>query len=128
MAFPTSKTLKEFYTGDIVHTEISSDWGYHLQMWDAYENGAALVVANLTSLQTSIRTNAIKGQSKFTVTLDLTYQVANLKLNGAHLKSFMAGMQAALQAQAIYPYEYTLTLNIADSSSTKMDIAFAFGA
>ena len=127
MAFPTFKTLKEFYTGDIDETEDSAHWGYHLQMWDSYENGAALVTTNLTLLQTSIRNCALQGKMAFTISLPVSYQVSNLKLKGPHLLSFQAGVYAALQAQAIYDYEVTASLNTCDSSNVTIDLLFDFG-
>lgn len=127
MAFPTSKTLKEYYIGDVDHTETSSNWGYTLAMWDAYENGAALITTNLASLQTSIRNAALQGKMVFTVSLEVSYQLANLKLKGPHYLSFVAGIYAALQAQAIYDYEVTAALNTCDSSATKIDLLFDFG-
>jgi hypothetical protein len=127
MAFPTFKTLKEYYTGDLDHSETSSNWGYHLQMWDSYENGAALITSNLSTLQTSIRAAALQGKMTFTISLDVSYQVANLKLKGPHYLSFVAGIYSALQAQAIYDYEVTAALNTCDSSATKIDLLFDFG-
>lgn len=126
MAFPTSKTLKEYYVGDVDHTETSSNWGYTLQMWDCYENGVAWVSSNLSSLQTDIRNNAIMGKQKFTISYTVSYQVANLKLLGPHFESFIAGVQAGLQDQAIYPYEYEASLNTTDSNTTKIDLKFDF--
>lgn len=127
MAFPNFKTLKEYYTGDLDHTETSANWGYHLQMWDAYENGAALITANLASIQTSIRSAALQGKMQFTIPLEVSYQVGNLKLKGPHYLSFVAGIYSALQAQAIYDYEVTAALNTCDSSSTQINLAFDFG-
>lgn len=127
MAFPTFKTLKEFYTGEIDHTETSANWGYHLQMWDSYENGVALVTANLSSLQTQIRAAALQGKMVFTISMEVSYQISNLKLKGPHYLSFVAGVYAGLQAQAIYDYEVTATLNTCDSSATKLDLVFDFG-
>lgn len=127
MAFPTSKTLKEYYTGDLDHSETSSTWGYHLQMWDAYENGALLITSNLASLQASIRAAALQGKMIFTISMDVSYQIANLKLKGPLYLSFVAGVYSALQAQAIYDYEVVIALNTCDSSATKLDMKFDFG-
>lgn len=126
MSYPTSKTLKEYFTGDIVHTENSTQWGYHLQMWDALENGESLITSNLATLQTSLRSNAVSGKSSFTISLETSYQVNNLKLKGPHFKSYSAGIKKALAEQGIYDYEVTVTLNTADSSVTKVDLAFNF--
>ena len=100
--------------------------GLTQKLADARDAGAQYVADNLASLSTALKDNAAKGLSKFTVTLPVTFQPANLRLQGLIFKSFVAGVVQALGDEDVYDYEVEVKLNTTDQVETKLDFLFDF--
>jgi len=100
--------------------------GFNTKMNDAFVAGQSFVTASLAALTTSLQTNAAKGLKTFTVTLETSFEPANLRLNGIHQQSYFAGIKHQLGTEEIYDYEITLVLNVSDQTTTSVDFNFAF--
>ena len=104
--------------------------GLHQKEADAFSAGVTFVtVTNLAAISTALVSAAAAGNTKFTVTLTTSYNPSILRGNKGNnliLKSYLAGIQKGLADQAIYDFECTPSLNIADSVDTKIDLAFDF--
>jgi hypothetical protein len=100
--------------------------GFTQQMADVFAQGGSFVVSNSTALAAALQTAASKGQKRFTVTLETNFEPANLRLNGLHLQTYLAGIQAALASEDVYNYEVTLALNTSLQTTTSIDFNFSF--
>lgn len=100
--------------------------GFTQQMADVFDQGKSFVAANMSALTSALQLAASKGQKKFVVTVETTFEPANLRLNGLHLQTYLAGIQAALADQDIYNYEVTLALNTSLTTTTSIDFNFSF--
>lgn len=100
--------------------------GFTQQMADVFAQGELFVASNSVSLAAALQTAASKGQKKFTVTIETTFEPANLRLNGLHLQTYLAGIQAALASEDVYNYEVTLALNTSLQTTTSIDFNFSF--
>lgn len=100
--------------------------GFTQQMADVFAQGKSFVVSNSATLTSALQTAASKGQRKFTVTIETTFEPANLRLNGLHLQTYLAGIQAALADEDVYNYEVSLALNTSLTTTTSIDFTFSF--
>ena len=100
--------------------------GFTQQMADVFAQGKAFVSAHSGVLTTALQTAASKGQKKFVVTIETTFEPANLRLNGLHLQTYLAGIQAALSDEEVYSYEVSLALNTSLQTTTSIDFIFSF--
>ena len=100
--------------------------GFTRQMADVFAQGEALVALNSVVLVAALQSAASKGQKKFTVTVETSFEPANLRLNGLHLQTYLAGIQAALASEEVYNYEVSLALNTSQQTSTSIDFNFSF--
>jgi DsbC/DsbD-like thiol-disulfide interchange protein len=100
--------------------------GFTQQMADVFAQGELFVSSNSVALASALQTAASKGQKKFTVTIETTFEPANLRLNGLHLQTYLAGIQAALASEDVYNYEVTLALNTSLQTTTSIDFNFSF--
>ena len=88
--------------------------------------GRQWVVDNNASISQQLKDNAAKGGVKFTITLPVTFEPGNLRLQGLHWKSFRAGVLEQLGAEDVYNYEVDPQLNTSDTVSTSIDLKFDF--
>jgi endo-1,4-beta-mannosidase len=100
--------------------------GFNEQMNDVFDQGEAFVTTNLATLTTELQSAAAKGLKTFKVTIVTAFEPQNLRLKGFHMKSYLAGIQSAMSAEDIYPYEVALSLNTEDTMETKIDFNFTF--
>lgn len=100
--------------------------GFTQKMMDVFSAGKAFVVASSTVLTNALQTAASKGQRKFTVSIETTFEPANLRLNGLHLSTYIAGIKAGLADEDIYEYEVTVVLNTSLTTTTSIDFNFSF--
>lgn len=100
--------------------------GFNEQMNDVFDQGVAFVAASMTTLQSELQSAASKGLKTFKVTIATSFEPQNLRLKGFHLKSYLAGITAALAEEDVYSYERTPTLNTEDTMETKIDFNFTF--
>ena len=100
--------------------------GFTQQMADVFAQGEAFVAANLTTLTNALQSAASKGQKKFLVTIETIFEPANLRLNGLHLQTYLAGIKAALASEDVYEYEVSLSLNTSLTTTTSIDFSFSF--
>ena len=100
--------------------------GFTQQMADVFAQGKAFVAANSGALTSALQLAASKGQKKFTVTIETSFEPANLRLNGLHLQTYLAGIESALSDEDIYNYEVTLALNTSLTTTTSIDFIFSF--
>ena len=109
-------TLREDYSGALdTALEAARLAGYtQVTSGSAATISAALIVA------------AGKGQKTFTVTVVLSYDPADLRLEGPKWDAFKSGVSQGLGAGDIMVNEYTIKLNTDDSVSTSMDLDFTF--
>jgi hypothetical protein len=100
----------------------------------AFDAGEALVgtipgEGQYTAIQSGLQSNAALGNTKFTVTVTVTYNPAALRGNKGDnliLKAFLAGVSSGLGASGIFNYECTPTLNTTDTVNTYIDLNFTF--
>ena len=117
-------SLREDYSGDCTG-------GFHNDMATVHQAGVDFVGtegspgAAYSALSTGLADAATKGLDSFTITVSVTFEPDNLKLNGKHQQTFFAGIEDALSAEGIYPFYVTLALNTADSLDTKVDFNFS---
>ena len=100
--------------------------GFIEQMNDVFDQGDAFVTASMSQLTSELQTAAAKGLRTFKVSLVTSFEPQNLRLKGFHMKSYLAGIQAGLAVEDIYPYECALSLNTDDTMETKIDFNFTF--
>lgn len=104
--------------------------GLHQKEIDAFNAGVTFInVTNLATISAEMVTAAGAGKTAFVVTLVTSYVPNTLRGNkGNNLiaKSYLAGIRKALSDQAVYEYECTPELNIADPLSVKIDLNFNF--
>jgi hypothetical protein len=100
--------------------------GFTQQMADVFDQGKAFVAANAGALTAALQLAASKGQKKFIVTLETSFEPANLRLNGLHLQTYLAGISTALADEDVYNYEVTLSLNTSVTTTTSIDFSFSF--
>ena len=100
-----------------------------LQQCDtAFVSGQSFITSNLTAISDDLKSQASQGITKFTLTYTTTYNPSILRGNKANnliLKSYLAGIQDGLASQAIYDFEVTPSLNVADSVITGIDVNYA---
>lgn len=100
--------------------------GFNQQMDDVFDQGVAFVTQNLTALTADLQTAASQGKKSFTLTYVTVFEPQSLRLKGFHLKCYLAGIQAAMSEQDVYPHECALALNTSDTMETKIDFIFSF--
>jgi hypothetical protein len=103
--------------------------GLLMQCDAAFAAGQAFVVSNQTAISNDLKAQAAQGLTKFTLTYITTYNPSILRGNKANnliLKSYLAGIQGGLAAQAIYSFEVTPVLDVADTVNTSIDLNFNF--
>jgi hypothetical protein len=104
--------------------------GLHAKCNDAFDAGVTFVtVDNLAAIASALIAAAAAGNTKFTTTLQTTYQPSTLRGNKGNnliLKAYLAGIQQGLANQEVYAYECTPALNVADTVDTKIDLNFNF--
>ena len=104
--------------------------GLHQKCNDAFDAGVAFVtVTNLSAISTALVDHAAQGRTQFTVTLTTTYNTSILRGNKGNnliLKAYLAGIQEGLADQDIYNFECTPSLNVADATTTRIDLVFDF--
>jgi len=83
--------------------------------------------AGYTTLTNGLASAAASGTTKFTITLITVDNPAYLRMNGAYLDAYLAGIYQALADEGIFStYEVTLELNTSDSINTGIDFNFTF--
>jgi secreted protein with Ig-like and vWFA domain len=85
-----------------------------------------VTVTGNATISSALITAAGKGQKSFTVNLTLSYDPADLRLEGPKWEAYKSGMAEGLAENDIMSNEYTITLNTSDSVSTSVDIIFSF--
>lgn len=104
--------------------------GLHEKCNDAFDAGVTFVtVTNIAAISAALISAAAAGNTKFTVSLQTTYNPSILRGNKGNnliLKSYLAGISKGLSDQEVYNYECVPTLNVVDTIDTKIDLAFNF--
>jgi hypothetical protein len=104
--------------------------GLHTKCNDAFDAGVTFVTTtNAAAISTALITNAAAGNTAFTVTLTTSYNTTILRGNSGKnliLKAYLAGIEKGLADGDIYNYEVAATLNVSDTLTTKIDLAFNF--
>lgn len=85
-----------------------------------------IIVTNLASITSSMAASAAKGTTKFTVTLSVSYQPADLRLLGPLWYAYQSGVLEGLAQQDIMGNEVVVALNVSDNISTSIDLKFSF--
>ena len=85
-----------------------------------------VVVTNLATITSSMAASAAKGTKKFTITLSVSYQPADLRLLGPLWLAYQSGVLEGLAQQDIMNNEVTVGLNVSDNTSTSIDLKFSF--
>ena len=88
--------------------------------------GDSLVTTNLATISAELITNAEAGNREFTISLVTSFETANLRLEGLHMKTYLDGVSSALSDQDIYGYECTPVLNTDDQIDTYINLVFNF--
>ena len=108
--------------------------GLILKLDAAHDAGVALVgtqtgEGQYDAISAGLQANAANGLKKFTITVPVTYNPANLRANKGDnlvLKSFLSGVVEALSSQGIYDFECEPKLNTSDTVNTSVDLNFSF--
>jgi hypothetical protein len=100
--------------------------GFNQKMADVFAAGQSFVTTNSATLTTELQSAAAKGLKTFTVTIETSFEPANLRLNGIHQQSYFAGITHQLGTEDIYDYEVSLALNTSDQTTTSVDFTFSF--
>lgn len=100
--------------------------GFTQKMAAVFAAGEQFVVDNLSALSSELQAAAAKGQKSFTVNVLTTFEPPNLRLEGTHLDTYLAGISAQLMSEQIYDYEVELSLNTSDQTDTSIDFKFSF--
>lgn len=100
--------------------------GFNAKMADVFAAGEAYVVTNSALLTSQLQAAAASGKKSFIVTIPVVFEPNNLRLQGIHMKTFLAGIVEQLGVEDIYSYEVTPTLNTSDCLSTSIDFKFTF--
>lgn len=83
-------------------------------------------VTNLAAITAAMSAAAAQGKVNFTITLPVSYQPSDLRLNGKLLDAFKTGIYSALSDQNIMKNEVVANLNLGDQLTTQMDLVFTF--
>ena len=100
--------------------------GFNAKMADAAAAGRQWVVDNGANITQSLQANAAKGLKEFTVSLVVTFEPNNLRLQGIHWQSFRSGIIEQLSSEDIFTYECEVKLNTSDNIETRIDLEFNF--
>lgn len=100
--------------------------GFNQKMNDVFDAGVSWVVSNMAQISTELKDNAAKGKKSFTIQIATTFETSNLRLEGTHMNTYLAGITQGLGAEDIYSYECTPALNTDDQSTTYIDLVFTF--
>lgn len=104
--------------------------GLNQKLQDAFDAGVDYVATtSFAALQTALLNAASNGTTKFTVSLVCNFNPTALRVsNGNNLlcKAHFAGITQGLADSSIFDYECSLTLNVADTSTLKIDFNFNF--
>jgi hypothetical protein len=85
-----------------------------------------ITVTNVSAITAGLTAAASSGKKSFTLTFSVSYQPADLRLQGALWDAFKTGCEQGLAAQDIMGNEVTVALNTTDLSNTSVDLKFAF--
>ncbi len=91
-----------------------------------FDAGATWVTSNLSDISDELKENAEKGLRTFTINVGVTFEPANLRLEGIHMEMFFAGIRSQLATEDVYSNEYELELNTSITTETSIDINFTF--
>ena len=117
-------SLREDYSGDCTG-------GFHDDMSTVFQAGADFIGTEIApgtayaSLSTALANAAAAGTKVFSVTVETSFEVNNLRLNGVHQQSYFAGIISALAAEGIYSMYVSLSLNTTDTLTTSVDFKFS---
>jgi len=100
--------------------------GLTQKMIDVFTAGQSYVATNLAALTTALQAAAAQGKTKFTVTLPVSFEPANLRLKGQHYQAFRSGCLHRLGTEDIFQFEVDVVLNTSDLSNTQIDFNFNF--
>jgi hypothetical protein len=110
---------------------LKTDYGLAAALNTAFDAGIALIVstptAQYTTMSTELAAAAALGKEEFTIQIECpTAQRSAILLQGKYWDAYKAGLESGLATEDIYSYEYTITLNTDDASTTYLDFNFSF--
>ena len=117
-------SLREDYSG-------TCTGGFHDDMATVFQAGVDFVGtagspgSAYSSLSTALSNAAATGTKIFTVTVDTSFEVNNLRLNGIHQQTYFAGIIDAMAAEGIYSMYVGLSLNTSQTTTTSVDFNFS---
>jgi hypothetical protein len=85
-----------------------------------------IVTTNLAAINSDMTIAANQGKKVFTLTYTATYQPSDLRLLGSLWKAFQTGVIEGLASEDLMINEVEISLNTADTLSTKIDLKFDF--
>ena len=85
-----------------------------------------VTVTAVATISSALVIAAGKGQKVFTVNISLSYDPADLRLEGPKWDAYQSGVAQGLAENDIMANEYAIVLNTSDSVSTSMDLNFSF--
>ena len=88
--------------------------------------GVAIITDNLSTVTSEMQAAAAKGLTGFTVTLTVSFQPEDLRLEGNLWNAFTSGICEKLINEEIYNQEFTINLNTELQNETKVDLVFSF--
>ena len=109
-------SLRTIYTGAI-----------DTKLAEARAAGRTFVLTtNLADITTAMTNAANSGIKDFTYTEAVAFQPADIRLEGCLFEAFKTGVLQGLAEEDLMGNEVTVTLNISDATTTRIDIAFKF--
>jgi hypothetical protein len=85
-----------------------------------------VTIDNLASITTDMAAQANKGVKSFTLTYATTFQPDDLRLNGPLWEAYKSGILQGLSSEDIMGNEVIVSLNTADTVSTRVNLTFSF--
>jgi hypothetical protein len=107
---------------------LRSDYGGALDtaLLTAKAAGVTLITTNLATISTEMQNAAAQGKKTFTVTLVVSFQPDDLKLEGNLWSAYSSGVESQLIAEEVYSNEVSVTLNVSDTNQLQLDLNFTF--
>lgn len=107
---------------------LRSDYGGALDtaLLTARDAGTALIVTSNASISTQMQAAAAQGKKEFTITLSVSFQPEDLRLEGSLWEAFKTGVEFQLAQEELYSNEVSVELNTSDTMNLQLDLSFNF--
>ena len=99
--------------------------GLTQQMAAVFDAGVLFVsTTNYAAIQADLLAAASSGRSTFTSTHTVSFETANLRLEGTHMDTYFAGIVKGFADEGVWSYEVTPSLDTSDTQTTSVILTF----